>query len=86
MATPVEATTWKLCCTDGAAEYVALPAWSPWIVHVPSVTNVTDVPLTVHTGVVNDENDTAKPEDAEADTETGEAVMGWLLSAPNVMV
>ena len=44
--------------------------------HVPAVSNVTDVPDAVHTDDVNDENDTASPDEAVPDTVTGEAVMG----------
>ena len=65
---------------------MALPAWSAWIVHVPVVSNVTDVPDTVHTGAVNDENDTTKPEDADALTTIGEAVITRSLNAPNEIV
>ena len=36
------------------------------------MSNVTDVPETVHTEVVNDENDTGKPDDAVALTVTGD--------------
>ena len=53
--------TVKLRCTGGAGVNEPLPAWSAWIVHVPAVSNVTDVPETVHTAGVDDENDTGSP-------------------------
>jgi len=69
------APTWKLRGTDGAALKVALPGWSAWIVHVPAVSNATEEPVTEQTPVVVDENDTAKADDADADTEIGDCTM-----------
>jgi hypothetical protein len=65
---------------------VALPAWSAWIVHVPVVSNVTDVPDTVHTDGVVDEKVTASPDDAVALTVTGEAARVTFASAPKLIV
>ena len=63
--------TWKDCCTCGAAFQFELPAWFAFTVQVPTDTNVTLVPATEHTPGVADENATAKPDDAVADTVTG---------------
>jgi hypothetical protein len=76
----------NVCCTDGAALYVALPAWSAWIVHVPVVSSVTDVPLALHTDGVVDENVTASPDVAVAETVTGDWVMVAFGIAGNVIV
>ena len=57
--------------------------------HVPAAIKlIVDplVPLEVHTGAVNDENDTAKPDDAVADTVTGDCNNVTFANAPNVMV
>ena len=45
-----------------------LPAWSASTVQVPSATSVTDVPDTVQTDGVTDENVTVSPDEAVADT------------------
>lgn len=65
------AFTVKLCDTAVAAAHVLLPACAAWIVHVPAVKNVAVVPLTVHTLVVVDANDTVSPELAVADKVNG---------------
>ena len=65
------AFTVKLWDTGVAAAQVALPAWEAWIVHVPAVTNVAVVPLTVQTLVVCDANATASPELAVAESASG---------------
>ena len=62
-----------------------MPAWSAWIVHVPVVSNVTEVPATVHTAVVSDENDTGSPDDADALTVIGDCASVALASGPNVI-
>jgi hypothetical protein len=55
-------------------------------VDVPAATIVTVEPLTVHTGVVVDANETVKPDDAVAETEKGALPYVLPESAPNVMV
>jgi hypothetical protein len=50
------------------------------------VSNVTDVPATVHTAVVNDENDTGRPDDAVALTVTGDCARLVLGGAGKVIV
>ena len=56
-----------------AAFQLALPAWFALIVHVAAapLTNVTVVPETVQTPVVDDVNTTANPDDAVALTVNG---------------
>jgi hypothetical protein len=49
-----------------AALYSLFPAWLAVMVHVPALSNVTMLPLTVHTVVVVDANDTGSPDDAVA--------------------
>ncbi len=63
-----------------------MPAWSACSVHVPVVTRVTLVPLTVHTLVVSDENVTVRPEDAVAETVTGDCTSVVLPIAGKVIV
>src|SRR5437870_1510679 len=67
--------TVKLCCTGGAALNAAFPACAAWIVHVPGATSVMDAPLVppaVQTALVSDVNVTARPDDAVAETVTGD--------------
>src|SRR4051794_6703023 len=78
--------TVKLCWTGTAAVYVPFPAWSAWIVHVPVVTSVTAEPVTVHTAVVSDENETERPELAVADVAIGDCTSVAFGSAANVIV
>ena len=54
--------------------------------HVPGVNNVTELPDTVQTGVVVDENDTGRPDDAVALTDTGDCDNVALAGAVNVIV
>ena len=62
--TPAPVTE-KLRPADTAAKF-ALPACVARIVHMPSATSVTTLPLAVHTAGVCDENVTGRPEDAVA--------------------
>ena len=50
-----------------------MPAWLASTVHAPAATNVSVVPLTVHTLLVVDAKDTGRPELAVADS-AGDAV------------
>ena len=56
------------------------------MVHDPAVNNVTDVPDTVHTAGVVDENATGSPDDAVALIVTGDCARVFADSAPKVMV
>jgi hypothetical protein len=55
-------------------------------VQVPVATNVTDEPATVHTAGVVEENVTARPDDADALTVTGDCNNDVFANAPNVIV
>ncbi len=78
--------TVKLCDTDGAALYVALPAWSALIVQVPVDTRWTVEPLTVQTPVVVELKVTVRPELAVALTAKSAAPYVLFERAPKVMV
>src|SRR2546426_164053 len=67
--------------SSGAGAKRALPRCEAVIVHLPGAAVVTVDPDTVHTGGVSEANDTASPDDADADTVTGtptSAPGGWL--------
>jgi hypothetical protein len=70
----------------GAIAYVALPAWSALIEHVPVATSVTEVPETVQTLGVDEVKVTARSEEAVADIEIGLAVNEFADKAPKVIV
>jgi hypothetical protein len=44
--------TWKFLLTGAAAAKLLFPAWFAVMLHVPTVTSVTDDPVTVHTASV----------------------------------
>ena len=50
---------------------------------MPVVNNDTDVPATEHTAPVRDENDTGRPDDAVALTDTGDCDSVAFASGPN---
>ncbi|WP_246674454.1 hypothetical protein [Mesorhizobium sp. B2-2-2] len=53
---------------------MALPAWSASMVQVPAESNVTELPLTVHTAVVVEVKATIRPEEVVALSVTGPLV------------
>ena len=55
------------------------------ISHEPALTTVTVEPDIVHTAVVNDENEIARPDDADADRTFAGAPKFMLLGCVNVM-
>lgn len=58
----------KDCCISGAASYSALPGCAALIEHIPGAMKLTAEPSSEHTEGVVEENDTASPEEAVADT------------------
>ena len=65
------------------------PAWSACTVHVPALTSeivAPFVPPVVHTEGVVDVNDTVSPDEAVADTVTGDCTMVLFASVPNEIV
>jgi len=74
------------CVTVEALAYVALPAWSALIEHVPVVRRVTEAPATVQTLGVDEVKVTERREEAVADIETGLAVSEFADKAPKVIV
>ncbi len=65
---------------------MVLPAWSAWMVHVPALSNATDVPLAEQTAGVVVENVTGSADDAVAATVTGDCNIVALAKAANVIV
>ena len=63
-----------------------MPDWLAVMVHVPAVTSVTVVPLTVQTGVVVEAKLTVRPELAVALTVTVPALIGVFGGPLNVIV
>lgn len=81
--------TVKLRLTAVAALYVALPAWSARMVHVPAATSVTELPFAppvVQTVGVVLVNETTSPLDAVAVTATGDSAKVFLVIDGNVIV
>src|SRR5688500_1328119 len=65
--------TVKLCVAC-AASMVAVPPWFAAMVHVPAAMSVMVLPETVHVASVSEENVTARPEVAVAETPNGGSV------------
>ena len=80
------ATTWKTCDTVGAARYALLPAWLALMLQLPTATNVSVLPLTVHTLGVVEAKLTARPELALATSAGGMVPRVWLPGEAKVMV
>jgi len=78
--------TEKLCATCGAALYVAFPAWSALIVHVPTARTVTLVPETLQVPGVAVVKATARLELAEAEIAKGASPKFLFASALKVIV
>jgi hypothetical protein len=70
----VAAATLKLLVTEGAAVQFASPGWSAAIEQVPTVTSVTEVPVTVQMAGVVELKLTVRPEVAVAPMVTGDAL------------
>src|SRR5664280_3178483 len=71
--------------TVEAAFQLASPAWAAVIEQVPTVSKVTDVPLTVHTEDELELKLTSRPEEAVAPMVTGDWASVLAASAPNVI-
>ncbi len=69
------AKTTKVTVTSVAAANVMSPPWEATMVQLPTVLKVTKTSFTVQTDVVDEVNETGKPELADALTVSGEAVM-----------
>lgn len=80
-----ELRTGKVWVTEGAAEYVELPAWVAVMEQAPSETMVTVDPDTVQVDVGGDAKATAKPELAVAAIVNGLDPDETLAGATNVM-
>ena len=65
---------------------MALPAWLALTVQVPTPASVSVVPLSVHTLVVADANDTTRPDVDVATRTTGADPKLWLPGDVKVMV
>ena len=65
---------------------MVLPAWSAWMVHVPALSNATDVPLAEQTAGVVVENVTGSADDAVAATDVGDCNIVALAKAAKVIV
>src|SRR5258706_8578933 len=55
------------------------------MVQVPAASSDTEPPATEHTDGVSDENDTGRPDDADALTATGDCASVTFANAPNVI-
>ena len=80
------AMIWNERVTSLAAANRELPACDALISHCPALTTDRVEPDTVHTDAVSDVNETAKPDDADADNTLAGAPKFMLLGWANVMV
>jgi len=80
------AATVNACPTSGAALKVLLPTCEARIMQVPAFSNVTVLPLTMHTSALKVLKLTFKPDDAVAKTVMGDSLRIRLGNGSKVMV